>query len=171
MNTDKIKAIQTILEVEADGDWGKISQAALDKVTTKVLLNSTKGLASSFADPADIKAFKLCKAKGGSDLKCFSVGDNGQGLWGDDTTANVPMCALPREDWRHLGAKARGAKVRVRVGTKDVICELRDTMPSKSRIKNGVVIDLNPAASAALGLNPPFLAQCSWAWADAENNP
>lgn len=168
MNPEKIKAIQTILEVEADGDWGKISQAALDKVTTKVLLNSTKGLASSFADPADIKAFKLCKAKGGSDQACFKVGDNGIGKWGDDTTANIPMCALPPEDWRPLGAKARGALVRVRVGTKDVVCQLRDTMPARKNVKNGAVIDLNPAAAEALGLRPPFMVQCSWAWVNAD---
>ncbi len=122
------------------------------------------GLASSVADPADIRAFKRCKARGHSDMTCFKTGDNGLGKWGDDTTADRPMCALPREDWAHL-KKPAGTGVLVTVKGKTVRCELRDTLPAKRFIKNGVVIDLNPAAIRALGLKIPLLTRCSWQWA------
>lgn len=120
--------------------------------------------ASSFADPADVAAFRRCKAKGMSDQEAFKYGDNGIGKWGDDTTGPVPMCALPPEDWLPLGNKARGAKVRVCANGKEVICELRDTMPRKKNIKNGAGIDLNPAAVAALGMNPPIMVSATWEW-------
>lgn len=176
-NTDKIKAIQTILGVTADGAFGPISRAALEK-----LINGEDGVvhsgkASSFADPADVAAFKKCKAEGNSDNYCFSKGDNGIGTptlgkldatgkrIGADTTGNVPMCALPPEDWKPLGSKAPGALVLVTANGKKVVCELRDTMPKRANIKNGAVIDLSPAASKALGLKPPFMVPCTWQWA------
>lgn len=132
--------------------------------------------ASSFADPADVAAFKKCKRDGGywrkgvwnpgsSDEHCFACGDNGIGKWGDDTTAPIPMCALPPDDWKPLGQKARGAKVRVTASGKTIICELRDTMPWKKNIKNGAGIDLNPAAVKALGLKPPIMVPATWEWA------
>jgi len=121
--------------------------------------------ASSFADTADVAAFRRCKAQGKSDQECFKVGDNGIGCWGDDTTANVPMCALPREDWQSLGLAARGKKVLVTANGKQVVCELRDTMPARANIKNGAGIDLNPAAVKALGLTPPILVNATWQWA------
>ena len=118
-------------------------------------------MASSFADPADVAAYRKCKRQGKSDAQCRKVGDNGVGCWGDDTTANVPMCALPPEDWKPL-KKPRGAKVRVTVGKRSVVCELRDTMPKKENITNGAGIDLNPAACAALGLTPPVMVRAVW---------
>lgn len=156
---EKIRKIQEILEVKVDGDWGPKSQAALDSLTKNKKVNQVK--ASSFADPADIASFKICKAKGGTDQECFKVGDNGIGKWGDDTTVNVPMCALPPEDWQSL-QNPRGAKVLVKANGKQVICELRDTMPRKANIKNGAGIDLNPAAVKALGLNPPIMISATW---------
>lgn len=122
-------------------------------------------MASSFADPADVRAFRRCKANGGTDNECFKVGDNGLGKWGDDTTANKPMCALPPEDWKPLGSRARGALVIVAANGKEVLCELRDTMPRRENIKNGAGIDLNPAAVAALGLTPPIMTRATWRWA------
>jgi hypothetical protein len=118
--------------------------------------------ASSFADTIDVRAFRRCKAKGGTDQECFKVGDNGIGKWGDDTTIEKPMCALPPDDWQHLGKAARGAKVKVTVKGKSVVCELRDTMPWKKNIKNGAGIDLNPAAVAALGMKPPIMVDATW---------
>ena len=57
--------------------------------------------ASSFADPADVVAFKKAIAAGKSEKEAFKVGDNGIGKWGDFTaTEDVPMCALPQEDWQ-----------------------------------------------------------------------
>lgn len=118
--------------------------------------------ASSFADPQDVEAFWRAKRKGMSDKQAFAYGDNGIGCWGDDTTKNVPMCALPPEDWRHLGSKARGKIVLVRIGNKTIQCELRDTMPKKANIKNGCGIDLNPAAVAAFGMKPPIKVSAMW---------
>ncbi len=120
--------------------------------------------ASSFADPADVLAFKRCKAGGGTDQECFKVGDNAIGCWGDSTSAPVPMCALPREDWQPLGSAARGRKVLVKANGHSVVCELRDTMPHKRNIKNGAGIDLNPAAVAKLGMKPPIMIAATWQW-------
>jgi hypothetical protein len=122
------------------------------------------GLASSFADPADIRAFRRCKAQGKTDQQCFKVGDNGIGKWGDDTTVAIPMCALPPEDWEPLGNRARGARVKVHANGRWVLCRLHDTMPRKKNIKNGAIIDLNPAAAESLGLTPPFLVPARWYW-------
>jgi len=163
----KIRAIQGVLEVTQDGAWGPISQKAFDdlieeRTTGDDSVHRVK--ASSFADPADVAAFRRCKARGGSDQECFKVGDNGIGKWGDDTTADKPMCALPPEDWRQFGKAARGKKVRVMANGREVVCELRDTMPRRANIRNGAGIDLNPAACAALGLRPPVMIPATWQW-------
>jgi hypothetical protein len=160
-----IQSIQTLLGVTPDGLWGPKSQAALDALIHAPASGEHLVRASSFADPADVQAFRRCKARGKSDRECFKVGDNGIGKWGDDTTAPRPMCALPPEDWAPLGAEARGAKVRVRANGRETICELRDTMPHRANIKNGAGIDLNPAACAALGLTPPIMVAATWEWA------
>jgi hypothetical protein len=104
--------------------------------------------ASSFADPADVVAFKKCLKSGKTEQQCFAVGDNGIGLWGDDTTAAKPMCALPRDVWLAKWRKqsiARGKKIELSFNGKKVTCELRDTMPPTAKITNGAGIDLNPA--------------------------
>ena len=63
-------------------------------------------IASSFADLADVEAFKKAKAKGLTDQEAFKVGDNGVGAWGDFTAQeDTPMCALPPEDWLENGAR------------------------------------------------------------------
>ena len=172
---EKIKSIQTTLEVTPDGQFGPKSRAALESLiqdakTIPAPSSAPDGAthkvkASSFADPVDVAAFKRCKAKGGTDQECFKVGDNGIGKWGDDTTGPVPMCALPPEDWEHLGSAARGAKVLVVANKASVVCELRDTMPHKAHIQNGAGIDLNPAAVNALGLRPPIMVDATWQWA------
>jgi len=125
--------------------------------------------ASSFADPADVRAFERCKAKGGTDQQCFKVGDNGRGCWGDLTAqTHTPMCALPPQvmeaQWGSV-AKARHRRVRVHCfrTKRTVLCVLADRMPRKPN-SSGAGIDLNPAASAALGLTPPHLEPVEWAW-------
>lgn len=125
-----------------------------------------QGRASSFADPADVAAFRACKLRGNSDRYCFSFGDNGIGLWGDDTSreCGIAMCALPRDVWQDAG-RGRGSRVRVKWNGKEIICELRDTLPSTPNVKHDVVIDLNPAAGKALGVKPPFLLEdVEWSW-------
>lgn len=118
-------------------------------------------MASSFADPADVNAFKACKAKGNSDKYCFAYGDNGIGCWADDTTVDIPYCALPPDDWKTF-KNPHGQKVLVTINGHGVICLLMDTMPAKKNIKNGAGIDLNPGAQKAFGLKPPFLVPATW---------
>ena len=122
-------------------------------------------MASSFADPADIAAFKRAKARGLSDQQAFRYGDNGIGKWGQSTVQGTgPSCALPPEDWQALPHQPQGTKVKVTVRGRFVICELSDTMPGRSAIENGAGIDLNPDACAALGLVPPILVPATWQW-------
>jgi len=165
-----------------DGDPGRLTREAIGKAldllsklnpapggvtlypSPAALATVHKVKASSFADPADVLAFKRCKAEGKSNAECFKVGDNGIGKWGDDTTVDSPMCALPYEDWQALGGNARGAKVLVKANGREVVCELMDTMPHKANIKNGAGIDLNPAAVAVLGLKPPIMIPATWEW-------
>ena len=121
--------------------------------------------ASSFADPADLIAFKRAKSRGLSDMEAFKFGDNCVGKWGDPTGEGTgPSCALPPEDWRPLGDKAHLAQVRVFSNGRSVVCLLKDTMPARANIKNGCGIDLNPDACADLGLHPPVLCAASWEW-------
>lgn len=125
--------------------------------------------ASSFADPADVRAFKRCKENGGSDAECFKVGDNGIGVWGGNCAeGSGPCCALPPDDmiekWGSINA-AQNRPVRVTVGGEQVVCTLRDRMPWKKNIRNGAGVDLNPDACAALGLRPPVMADAEWEWA------
>lgn len=121
--------------------------------------------ASSFADPADVAAFRRCKNQGGSDQACFKVGDNGVGKWGDDCSqGSGPACALPPEDWGQF-PDARGKKVVVRINGVSVFCNLKDTMPHKANITNGAGIDLNPDTVAELGQRVPLMIAAEWRWA------
>jgi hypothetical protein len=126
-------------------------------------------IASSFADPADLAAYKKAIAQGKTEKEALAVGDNCIGFWGDNTArVDAPMCALPREDWMvkwGAGSNARGKKVAVSFNGRTIIGELRDTMPSKANIRNGAGIDLNPGFAKAFGLTPPFLLPgFKWDW-------
>jgi hypothetical protein len=154
--------------------WFRKEEPSVPPATAQKVWPRHEVYATSFADPEDVRRFEACKRQGKSDQECFKIGDNGIGTprlgrinsagnrVGVDTTAPTPMCALPPEDWRPLGAAAPGAKVSVTVGERTVICELRDTMPAKANVKNGAGIDLNPAAAKALGLKPPFKVRATW---------
>jgi hypothetical protein len=126
--------------------------------------------ASSFADPIDVAIYNRCLRSGKTALQCYGVGDNGIGLWGDDTKVAKPMCALPRDVWLakwKTKSIARGKKIELSFNGKKVICELRDTMPTTAKITNGARIDLNPGAAKALGLKPPFMQpNVGWRWVD-----
>ena len=169
--------IQSILNVSADGVFGPKTQAAFSKLATaspdEQWLNANSPAektvhevtASSFADPADIIAFQKAKARGLSDDEAFKVGDNGIGKWGGDTKkGSGPAVALPPEDWKPFGKNPSGKKVLVKANGREVVAELRDTMPSKANITNGCLIDLNPDACEALDLSPPVKIHCTWQW-------
>ena len=149
----KLQEIQAILGVEADGFWGPKSQAALNKQIGQG--EGFSSTASSFADPADLMAFKKCKATGKTDLQCFKVGDNGVGQFGKITAQwRTPMVAVHAVDmkvrWGSVNAAAH-RPVTVTVKGKTVQATVEDRIGVKGRI------DLNPAAAKALGLTPPFL--------------
>jgi hypothetical protein len=143
-----------------------LSAASVAKADTEIHVV----IASSFADPADVAAYKKCLTSGKTAKQCLAIGDNGIGLWGDDTTVAKPICALAPDDWLtkwKKGSVARGKKIELSLGDKKVICELRDTMPAKANITNGAGIDLNPGAAVALGLKPPFMKpNVGWRWVD-----
>jgi hypothetical protein len=126
--------------------------------------------ASSFADPSDVAAYQQAIAEGKTEADALEVGDNGIGLCGDVTVReDIPMCALPPEDWLAewgTGENARGRNVAVTYKGKTVIGELRDTMRHRRNIKNGAGIDLNPGFAKAFGIQPPFLLEgVGWEWA------
>lgn len=120
-----------------------------------------EGIATTFADPADIRAFKRCKAQGKTDQQCFKVGDNGIGCWGDDCTAWKPYVAVSPDYWKQL-KNPRGAKVKVWHGAVFITAELRDTLPAVKNVTNGAVIDLNACAAEALGIPVPCSANVKW---------
>lgn len=172
----KITELQKVLGVTADGKWGPQSQAALDHLIAESRINPAPvvgkefhhGKASSFADPADIKAFRKCKDAGGTDQDCFRIGDNGIGCYGDDVSeGSGPSCALPPEDSEEKWGTVAAAKhkgVEVTANGKSVLCVLKDRMPHRANIKNGAIIDLNPDAAKALGVSPPFMIPAAWRW-------
>lgn len=146
-----------------DGDFGPKSRAALAKWDADNGVHRV--LASSFADPADVKAYLRAKAAGVSENAAKKVGDNGVGKWNDSTVlGSGASCALPPEDWRGLKAP-RGTKVEVFANRRTAIVLLKDTMPARKNIKNGCGIDLNPDACALLGLHPPMKIPAAWRWA------
>ncbi len=163
---EKIIQIQTILGVTADGIFGPRSKAALE-----ALIQGAGGgiRASSFADPADVAAFRRCKAQGGTDQECFKVGDNGIGFRGMNcATDEACICALPFEVWKDKWGDAdtaNGKSVVVSYNGKDVEGVMGDTMPHLENIHNGARIDLNPGFAKAFGISPPFLINgVTWRW-------
>jgi len=117
-----------------------------------------------------VAAYNRAIAENKTEAEALSEGDNGKGKWGDDTTReDLPMCALPPEDWLSkwgTEANACGKRVAVTYNGHTVIGELRDTMPHRADIENGAGIDLNPGFAKALGVKPPFmLPNVEWEWA------
>jgi hypothetical protein len=160
----KILGIQKVLFPDSPREWdGKLgpkTRAAFEALSRPDKLHFC--MASSFADPEDVRAYQECMAKHHDNERCLKVGDNGVGLWGDDTTGATPACAL---NDRHLIEEfgsihdAKYAPVLVTIKNKNVVCILLDTGAPYDRI------DLNPGACAAFGLEPPVLEPAIWSWA------
>lgn len=117
--------------------------------------------ASSFADPADVEAFRRCKAQGHSDQHCFSVGDNGIGQFGANTaTESRAYVALHEEDMiSQWGSVKNAAHQLVQVegpSGRVILAAVEDRLGVRKRI------DLNPGSAWLLGLKPPFLVECRW---------
>jgi hypothetical protein len=159
--------IQKLLGVEADGFWGPASQQAFndqrDGGGGGGGGTGFKATASSFADPADVRAFERCKAQGKTDQACFKVGDNGIGQFGKITAqTHTPMVAIHKDDMIARWGSVAGAAhrmVTVTINGKTIQASVEDRLGVAGRI------DLNPAAAKQLGLTPPFLIKnCVWNW-------
>ena len=155
------KKVQAILGVVSDGEWGPVSQAALNVATGNT--DAFICEASSFADPADVLAFRRCKNTGKSDLACFSYGDNGIGQFGKITAQeHTPMVAVHGNDMKARWGSIAGAAhrpVQVTANGRTINATVEDRVSAKGRI------DLNPACAKLLGLKPPFLGPARWRWA------
>lgn len=171
MNRSTTKKFQLLLGVTADGVWGPKTEAAADQLKNQ---GWRIGIASSFADPADVAAFRRCKDRGGSDEECFKVGDNAIGCWDDDTSeGSGPSVAIPPDDMilqYHTTAGARYKEVVIRmVGDSDkpfftAVAQIKDRMPWKRNIHNGAVIDCNPDTCRLLNQTPPMMEPCIWSF-------
>lgn len=156
------KRIQAGLGVVVDGDWGPKSQDALNLLAYRGTLTWISCEASSFADPADLRSFKRCKATGKTDLQCFAVGDNGVGECGVITSQeHTPYVAVHKDfmisrwgsksaAWlREVEVVANGVTFRAKVG---------DRISAKGRI------DLNPACLKLINKPAPLKTAAKWRW-------
>ncbi|MFZ2279293.1 MAG: hypothetical protein WAW39_15985 [Prosthecobacter sp.] len=156
------KRIQAWLGVVVDGLWGAKSQGALNGLNSSGVDSWIYCEASSFADPADLRAFKQCKATGKTDLQCFAVGDNGVGECGVITSQeHTPYVAVHKDfmisRWGSKGAAwlrevevfANGVTFRAKVG---------DRISARGRI------DLNPACLKLINKPAPLKTAAKWRW-------
>jgi hypothetical protein len=116
-------------------------------------------MATSFADPVDISAFRKCKARGLSDQECFKVGDNGIGLWGDDCSegSGMSVAVTPDDMIAEFGSinAAKHKKVKITSVNGVTVAIVKDRMPWKKYITNGAGLDMNPDTCKALGISIP----------------
>ena len=168
MNRAYNREIQKLLFPDSAKEWdgiiGPRSLAAIQALRDKGV---RIGIASSFADPNDVRRFRRCKEAGGSDEECFRVGDNAKGCWEDDTSEGTgPSCAIPPDDMIELFGSVSKAKHRKLLVTgsngRMATVVIKDRMPWKRNIVNGAIIDLNPDAVKALGWTPPIMNAVKW---------
>lgn len=155
--------IQGILGVTQDGMWGPVSQAALNEATGGAQAQGWRDTKfTSFADPADVVAFKKCKTTGKTDVQCFAVGDNGIGQFGKITAQeHTPMVAIHGEEMEaRWGSRAAAAHRPVELEYQGKIIQAT----CEDRISARGKVDLNPACAKMLGLKPPFVVNGRWRW-------
>lgn len=167
MNRSYNREIQKLLFPDQPEEWdGIIGKKSLAAIQAEHDKGVRVGIASSFADPADVRAFKRCKANGGSDQQCFKVGDNGKGCWDDDTSEGSGLSvAIPPDDMIELFgsvSKAKHRQLSVTGNGKTITVTIKDRMPWKKNIVNGAIMDLNPDAVRALGWEPPMMHAVKW---------
>ena len=156
-----------LLGVEVDGIVGPNTEGAMDRA---LISGQHPVKATSFADPADVRAFNRCKANGNSDQECFKVGDNGIGLWGDDCSeGSGPSVALPPDEMIAKYGSIAAAKhkpVKITSVGGSVVALLKDRMPWERNITNGAGLDMNPDTCKALGEAPPAELGVIWEWSE-----
>jgi hypothetical protein len=166
---DFVKKLQGLCGVLPDGNWGSVSSAALKCVIFGISINGVNTCkATSFADPADVAAFRKCKAEGGTDEHCFAFGDNAIGAWGNDTSAGSgPQVALPPEVLIALyvsltHAKGKNIVVTNLANGKSVQAVVEDLMPHLGHEVSGAGIDCNYDTVAELGEEAPMSITVTW---------
>src|SRR5262245_42180808 len=107
-------------------------------------------VASSFADPQDVAAYKKAIAQGKTAEEALKVGDNGIGKWETSPVAMTYQCAPCHErTGSHTHPIHEERKWPSPTGQRRSVGELRDTMRHRANIKNGAGIDLNPGVRSA----------------------
>ena len=145
-----------------------------------IVKSNQSGIATTFADHADIEAYNRAKAGGASEEQALEVGDNGIGSkhLGEVRTTNAYGVAVPEqqlidqfgqdpEAWR----KARAV---VNIGGQKVTVPIVDVGPGKKALANGVVTDITgPLAKAlkAQGYDPAQISLIANAGPDYTADP
>lgn len=179
LTPDQIRLVQATLNAVADaglvidGHDGPKTTAAVIEFTDRwetgvqTVAGPSNGpfecKASSFADPADVEAYKRAKAQGMTDIEAFSRGDNGIGQFGKITAQDqIPMIAVHHDAmvarWGSVNNSAH-KPVTVTANGQTISATVEDRISEPGRI------DLNPACARLLGLHPPFVVPCVWSWA------
>lgn len=126
-------------------------------------------LASTFADPADVRRYREARAAGATESQALAVGDNGVSAYGDDTTSSVdPIVALPPDTPGF--AHNRFVELTGPDG-RSGIARVSEKMPATAKLKGNATIDLNPGAARLIG-HPGGVYPVSWRFIDQpeENN-
>jgi hypothetical protein len=119
--------------------------------------DSYEGLATRFADPADLQRYQDAKARGASEEQALRVGDNGIGAsdLGGISTPNTYGIAVPRSYLtEHFGndpADWRKARATITYGDQQVQVPFVDLGPGQKPQARGVVTDLTDPLARALG--------------------
>jgi hypothetical protein len=145
-----------------------------------IVKSNQSGIATTFADHADIEAYNRAKAGGASEEQALEVGDNGIGSkhLGEVRTTNAYGVAVPEqqlidqfgqdpEAWR----KARAV---VNIGGQRVTVPIVDVGPGKKALANGVVTDLTGPLAKALqsqGYSPAQISLIANAGPDYTADP
>lgn len=160
---DKIEQIQAEIGAPVDGQWTMEDQEAFNAIKSDGTWRKTKF--TSFADPADVVAFKKCKRETGrSDIFCFGRGDNGIGQFGKITAQeHTAMVAIHGDEMERMWGSRQGAAhrpVEIKLPGTDLIVEAT----CEDRISAEGKVDLNPGAFTRLGLKAGFTVPGLWRW-------
>lgn len=143
------------------------SSGTNDEIPTRLQFMNTT-IATSFADPADIRAYLEAKMRGETEEQALDVGDNGIGCWGDDTKmGSGARSSLPAHvtvsRWGSMW-NGRRRLIRVFYGGTFVDTILSDAGPGPKEEAEGHGLDLNYDAWKAFGVSVPAEKKVQWDW-------